>query len=167
MPSRDGGRPTGQGRREGCPIHPEHSDEGEDHEKEVKTNEYETGLSYPDKRDCGVSQRAKRTRITRMTRIYISGPISGIDRAVYLSAFAEAERRLRAKGYDTLNPTRLPPSRWLWIYKVLGYRLTLLYDLWHLMRCDGITMLAGWEQSRGARLEKATADIFNIKEIEL
>ena len=93
-----------------------------------------------------------------MTRIYISGPISGIDRAVYLSAFA---------GYDTLNPTRLPPSRWLWIYKVLGYRLTLLYDLWHLMRCDGITMLAGWEQSRGARLEKATADIFNIQEIEL
>ena len=102
-----------------------------------------------------------------MTRIYISGPISGIDRAVYLSAFAEAERRLRAKGYDTLNPTRLPPSRWLWIYKVLGYRLTLLYDLWHLMRCDGITMLAGWEQSRGARLEKATADIFNIEVITL
>ena len=102
-----------------------------------------------------------------MKRIYISGPISGIDRAVYLSAFAEAERRLRAKGYDTLNPTRLPPSRWLWIYKVMGYRLTLLYDLWHLMRCDGITMLAGWEQSRGARLEKATADIFNIQEIEI
>ena len=147
MPSRDGGRPIGQGRREKLPN--------------------QTDLSYPDKRDCGVSQRAKRTRITRMKRIYISGPISGIDRAVYLSAFAEAERRLRAKGYDTLNPTRLPPSRWLWIYKVLGYRLTLLYDLWHLMRCDGITMLAGWEQSRGARLEKATADIFNIKVITL
>ena len=30
----------------------------------------QTDLSYPDKRDCGVSQRAKRTRITRMTRIY-------------------------------------------------------------------------------------------------
>jgi hypothetical protein len=35
------------------------------------------------------------------------------------------------------------------------------------MRCDGITMLAGWEQSRGARLEKATAEIFNIKVITL
>ena len=102
-----------------------------------------------------------------MKRIYISGPISGIDRAVYLSDFAEAERRLRENGYDTLNPTRLPPSRWLWIYKVLGYRLTLLYDLWHLMRCDGITMLAGWEQSRGARMEKTTADIFNIEVITL
>jgi hypothetical protein len=102
-----------------------------------------------------------------MKRIYISGPISGIDRDVYLSSFAEAERQLRAKGYDTLNPTRLPPSRWLWIYKVLGYRLTILYDLWHLMRCDGITMLSGWEQSNGARLEKATADIFRIETITL
>ena len=100
-------------------------------------------------------------------KVYISGPISGIERNEYLNNFCLAEKYLRAKGYDTLNPTRLPPSRWLWIYKVLGYRLTLLYDLWHLMRCDGITMLAGWEQSRGARLEKATADIFNIQEIEL
>ena len=100
-----------------------------------------------------------------MKRIYISGPISGIDRAVYLANFAKAEERLKARGYEVLNPTRLPPSRWLWIYKVLGYRLTLLYDIWHLLRCDGITMLHGWEQSRGARLEKATAEIFNIKEL--
>ena len=33
-------------------AHPEHSDEGEDHEKEVKTNEYETGLSVPAKREA-------------------------------------------------------------------------------------------------------------------
>lgn len=100
-------------------------------------------------------------------KVYISGPISGIDRATYLANFANAEATLTAKGYDVLNPTRLPPSRWLWIYKLLGYRMTLLYDLWHLFRCDGITMLDGWEQSRGARLEKATAEIFNIQEIEL
>ena len=30
---------------------------------------------------------------------------------------------------------------------------------------DGITMLDGWQHSRGARLEKATAEIFNIKEL--
>lgn len=100
-------------------------------------------------------------------KVYISGPISGIERNEYLNNFCLVEKYLRGKGYDVLNPTRLPPSRWLWIYKVLGYRLTLLYDLWHLMRCDGITMLAGWEQSRGARLEKATADIFNIQIIEI
>jgi len=100
-------------------------------------------------------------------RIYISGPISGIDRKVYLANFANAEQHLKAQGYEVLNPTRLPPSRWLFIYKMLGYRLTLLYDLWHLFKCDGITMLAGWEQSRGARMEKATADILNIQEITI
>ena len=44
--------PGDEGRREGCPVYPEHSDEGEDHEKEVKTNEYETGLSVPAKREA-------------------------------------------------------------------------------------------------------------------
>ena len=99
--------------------------------------------------------------------IYISGPISGIDRAVYLRNFADAERKLRERGYMVLNPTKLPPSRWLWIYRVMGYRLTLLYDLWHLFRCDGITLLEGWKQSKGARLERAAAEIFNISIITL
>lgn len=100
-------------------------------------------------------------------RIYISGPISGIDRKVYLANFANAEQHLKAQGYEVTNPTRLPPSRWLFIYKMLGYRLTLLYDLWHLFKCDGITMLNGWQRSKGARLEYAVAKIFNIKEVRL
>jgi len=100
-------------------------------------------------------------------KIYISGPISGIDRATYLANFARAEIILKAKGYKVVNPTRLPPSRWLWIYRILGYRLTLLYDLWHLFKCDGIVLLDGWRQSKGARLERATAIIFDIKEIAI
>lgn len=100
-------------------------------------------------------------------KIYISGPISGLDRAEYLANFAKAEIKLKARGFDVLNSTRLLPSRWLWIYRLLGYRLTLLYDLWHLFHCDGIAMLDGWQNSRGARLENATAEIFNIKEIKL
>ena len=100
-----------------------------------------------------------------LMKIYISGPISGLERADYMANFAEAERRLRAKGYDTLNPTRLAPCRHLWIYKLLGYRLTLLYDLWHLMKCDGIVLLKGWSKSKGARLENATARIFKLKEL--
>ena len=100
-------------------------------------------------------------------KVYISGPISGIDRAVYLRNFAEAEKMLREKGYDVVNPTRLAPSRWLWIYKMLGYRVTLLYDIWHLFKCDGIFMLDGWMRSRGARLELAVADIWDIKIIDL
>ena len=101
--------------------------------------------------------------MSKPKRIYISGPITGRDRADYMTAFKSAEIILTARGYRVLNPTRLPPSRWLWIYRLMGYRLTLLYDLWHLMRCQGIAMLSGWQNSRGARMEHATAKIFNIE----
>jgi hypothetical protein len=100
-------------------------------------------------------------------RIYISGAISGIEREVYMAKFAEAERVLRSKGYEVCNPTLLLPSRCLWVYRMMGYRLTLLYDLWHLFHCDGIVMLTGWTRSKGARLELATAKIFNIEIITL
>ncbi len=102
-----------------------------------------------------------------MQRVYISGPITGLDRADYLSRFAQAELLLRARGFDVLNPTRLAPARWPWLYRLMGYHLTLLYDLWHLLRCNGIAMLDGWQHSRGARLESATAEIFNIKTVKL
>ena len=50
--------PGDEGRREGCAVHPEHSDEGEDHEEKINPNNM-MDLSYPDKRDCAVRQRAK------------------------------------------------------------------------------------------------------------
>lgn len=79
-------------------------------------------------------------------KVYISGPISGRRREDYLAAFAERERWLREQGHDAIcNPCRLAPCRFPWLYKVIGYRLTLLYDLYHLMRCTHITMLPGWQ----------------------
>lgn len=86
-------------------------------------------------------------------RIYISGPISGREREVYMRHFAEAEAYLKGWGFDVVNPTRLLPCKQEWLYKLLGYRLTLLYDLLHLRRCGAIFMLEGWEHSAGARLE--------------
>lgn len=96
-------------------------------------------------------------------KIYISGAISGLERKEYLSRFAKAECYLRKQGYDVVNPTKLLPSKHLWIFNIIGYNLTLLYDLRHLMNCDGIYMIKGWECSKGARLEKSFADIFGLK----
>lgn len=98
--------------------------------------------------------------------VYISGRISGLEREDYLKSFAEAEEKLKTYGYNVVNPTKFLPSRFLWIYKIMGYKLTLLYDLWHLFDCNFIFMLNGWEHSQGARLEKALADIFGIKELK-
>ena len=104
-------------------------------------------------------------------RIYISGPMTGIEPREYRRRFREAETILRRHGYGCINPCRVWPCRFPWLYRLmnalLGKRLTyavvLCYDLLLLMtRADGIAMLPGWEQSRGARIENYTARHFTL-----
>ena len=95
-------------------------------------------------------------------RIYISGPMTGIEPREYRRRFREAEAILRRHGYGCINPCRVWPCRFPWLYRLmnalLGKRLTyaviLTYDLILLMtRADGIAMLPGWQASRGAQIE--------------
>lgn len=96
-------------------------------------------------------------------KVYISGAISGTKRKHYNERFAMAERMLREAGYDNIvNPTRVWACRWPWLFKIVGYRLTLLYDLFLLMRCQRIYKIPGWKQSRGAQIESAVAYNFNL-----
>ena len=96
-------------------------------------------------------------------RVYISGGMTGIPREQYIELFRRAEESLRAQGYHKIvNPIRVWACRWPWLYKVIGYRLTLLYDLWLLMRCDQIYKLPGWRDSRGANIESCVAFHFKI-----
>ena len=99
----------------------------------------------------------------RNARVYISGPMSGLDRELYLKMFRRAEQSLRSQGYTmVVNPIRVWACRWPWLYRILGYRLTLAYDLWLLSRCDAIYMVGtDWQQSRGARLERLKAIKWN------
>ena len=102
-------------------------------------------------------------------RIYISGPMTGIEPREYRRRFREAETILRRHGYGCINPCRVWPCRFPWLYRLmnalLGKRLTyaviLAYDLILLMtRADGIAMLPGWQASRGAQIENYTARHF-------
>lgn len=102
-------------------------------------------------------------------KVYLSGGMSGVERAVYVRRFREAERVLRRHGYGCTNPCRVWACRWPWIYRAmehvlgkrLAYAVVLCYDLLLLMtRADGIAMLPGLEQSRGARIENYTARHF-------
>lgn len=96
-------------------------------------------------------------------RIYISGPISGLTREQYTERFDSAEQLLREAGYvNIVNPTKLLPARFPWLYKLLGYRLTLLYDLWKLTGCQRIYKLPDWRKSRGAQIESCVAYHFSI-----
>jgi len=91
--------------------------------------------------------------------VYISGAVSGtID---YQERFHLASKRLARLDYIPIDPCALPHDHGL------SYEEYMKEDLKALLCCDRIYMIPGWEESRGARFELATARISGIKEIEL
>ena len=95
-------------------------------------------------------------------KVYISGMMSNLPRSEYMLRFHKAEMLIQKEGYEAVNPTRFPPCRWPWLYKRMGYTLTLLYDLWCLSHCDLIYKMQGWQESRGANIESCWAYHFKI-----
>lgn len=91
-----------------------------------------------------------------MKRIYISGPISGTSD--YLERFAKAEEAIKSNGDFAVNPAavndRLP--------NCTSYNCYIDMSLAMLRHCDAIYMMHGWQNSRGARLEKAYAEALDI-----
>ena len=80
-------------------------------------------------------------------RVYISGPISGYKN-FNRSAFEEAERNLKAKGYEVINPLNYPVDE---------YHVCMKRDIALLLKCDAIFLLQGWSRSNGAKTELAVA----------
>lgn len=99
-----------------------------------------------------------------MKKCYIAGKIGDnkneLERRIAM--FGYAAELLREAGYVPVDPTRTILSRWKWLYRIVGYRLTLLYDLWLLMRCDNIYKIPGWRMSKGANIESCVAYHFNV-----
>lgn len=97
-----------------------------------------------------------------MKKVYISGRISSLPREQYMAYFQKAEDMLTREGFKVVNPTKFVMCRHLWLYRLLGYELTLLYDLWRLMQCDNIYKMPGWRESRGAQIEACVAYHFKV-----
>ena len=90
-----------------------------------------------------------------MNRIYISGPMTGIPDFNHPAFHAEAAR-LRALGYDVINPAEIntdPTAPW---------HECLKKDLMALLQCDTVAVLPGGEWSRGVRLELQVAGQLQI-----
>ena len=86
-----------------------------------------------------------------MSTLYVAGPMTGIPEFNY-PAFNAAADELRERGYTVFNPTldRTSPTEdppgMTWV----DYMRAALAMV---IKADGIALLPGWENSRGARLE--------------
>ena len=101
-------------------------------------------------------------------KVYLSGKMSGLEADIWRTRFAECAAILMWEDYEVENPANTIIARHPWLYRIVGYRLTLWYDLRLLRRCDAIYMVCDdWRDSRGARLERMKAHQWGIKEIKL
>ena len=80
-------------------------------------------------------------------RVYISGAITGTIN--YIERFNKVEKYLSELEYETVNPAKilsyLPITTTHSEYMVVSYAL--------LDICDGIYMMDGWLDSKGAKME--------------
>lgn len=96
-------------------------------------------------------------------KVYLSGRMSGVDEKIWRERFNSAEIDVRKCGFDVVNPANTLIARHKWLFWLIGYRLTLWFDLQLLRRCDYIRMVDDeWQHSRGARLERMKAAKWNI-----
>lgn len=90
------------------------------------------------------------TSAVRAGRIYVAGPMTGI--ADYnFPAFNAAAAMLRAKGWLVENPAEHS------LADGLEWADYMAYDLTRLGLCGAVYLLPGWENSKGATIEKDLA----------
>lgn len=102
----------------------------------------------------------------KKTKIYLSGRMSGLSADTWRWRFAAVQIIMEIRGHKVVNPADTIIARHPWLYRIVGYRFTLWYDLRLLRRCTHIHMLGNdWRLSRGARLERLKARQWGIPEI--
>jgi len=90
-------------------------------------------------------------------RVYCAGPMTGYPELNY-PAFHAAAARLREQGYEVVSPAELNPIE-------TGYQEAMRVNIRALIECDHITFLDGWEESKGATLERHIAEVLGIPEL--
>ena len=91
--------------------------------------------------------------------VYISGPMTGMP-DLNRCAFTFAEGRILAHGMKPVNPHTLCDPSWDW-------NKCMRADVTALCACDALLLLPGWENSKGAKAEKAAADALGLEIIIL
>lgn len=109
-------------------------------------------------------------------KVYVAGPMRGYPEFNF-PAFDDAAAKLRALGHEVFSPAERDREHFgatvnesatgdLRDIKVpFDLRETLRADLdWITMHADAVVVLPGWEGSKGATAETATARAINLPE---
>lgn len=104
------------------------------------------------------SRKGRNMGIKRPKRVYISGKITGLSEKEWTENFEAAEKALTEAGYRVINPAKVKVD--------LDYQEYLTIDIILLGRCDAIYMLDNWQDSNGAKVERATAEALNLTVID-
>lgn len=90
------------------------------------------------------------TMLEARRRIYISGPMSGINRFNF-PLFNRTAVRLRNMRWEVVNPVEVnPDTSTCWLDCIAA-------DLKAMVDCTAICLLPGWEKSFGAQIEHLAA----------
>ena len=105
-------------------------------------------------------------------RVYLSGPIDSYgDRYENLAAFYAAERALRKRGWDVINPARIdeeyPPPQGMSYHQCrrffMSRDLNVIMDDMYAEFGDVMFLLPNWTMSPGALAEVALARSLGMK----
>ena len=77
-------------------------------------------------------------------RVYLCGPMTGIE-DFNRPAFRECAAMLREQGFIVMTPADC--------YQGNSWEEGMKKDIPAMLSCDRVSLLDGWEKSRGARLE--------------
>lgn len=99
--------------------------------------------------------------------VYLSGPMTGLPDHNY-PAFQAAAERLRAQGATVISPHELPANCPGCVHGAMPHLWAehMRADLAALLTCNVIMLLPGWEQSRGAQLEKTVAEAVGMMVVD-
>lgn len=102
-------------------------------------------------------------------KLYICGPMTGLPESNFPAFNAEAAR-LRALGYEVINPAEINggPDELIACASMTPERQRehwcncMRRDIPAMLECEGLALLPGWIHSKGARLEVYIAEQFDM-----
>ncbi|MDB5822199.1 MAG: hypothetical protein JWR21_903 [Herminiimonas sp.] len=106
-------------------------------------------------------------------KVYLAGAMTGHP-DLNFPAFHAAAAKLRAAGFEVVNPAEIKGADELVAYAAMTpaemsayWQKCMRADIAALVTCDAIALLPGWEKSKGATLEHRIAGELGLRKVDI